>query len=121
MASILISLVIVGFMLSIPGSPPGPEDVFQSHLVALEAGDWPLASTYLKDGCNVDFSADHDDPQAALDELLASGFSFQQSIEVDEVWINTNDKEALLGLVMGSRLPQIVELEKIDGDWLISC
>lgn len=119
-AAILVGLSIVSITLLIVDSSPGPEDVFQSHLAALDAGDWPSASIYLKDGCAVDFSIDYDDPQVALDELLASGFSFQ-SLRVDEVWINTNGKEALLGLVGRSGLPQIIELEKIDGDWLIGC
>lgn len=119
MVVILIALLLV---MSRGGTAPGPADVFESHLAALDAADWRLADTFVKDECTVGFTVGYDDPQEALQEALDSGFSFRRAFDVQEVWISEDGSEALLGVkTTPPDLPNVIELEKVDGEWLVAC
>ena len=127
----VIGLAAIGLLLAAYGTvrligddatADGPREVFEAHLTALDNGDWRLADTYSKDECSV-ASRRFNDPQAALDKLLASGFSFRRTFVVEEreIWIREDGNKAVLGLDTPPDEVGTVKLDLVEGEWLIAC
>ncbi len=99
----------------------GPRAAFELHLAALDAGEWALSDTYVKDECTIESLSGTDDAQAALQAVLDSGFSYRRTFNVDDVWLNEDGTWAILEMDTPADLPDITTMELIDGEWLIAC
>ncbi len=106
-----IVMMIVGMILVVlihfDTDAAGPQQVFESHLAALDAQDVETAGQFTLDECSLP------------DEL--PDFAYQDSFQVKEVWISGDGDEAILGLTVPVGLPNIALLEKVEGEWLITC
>ena len=100
------SLTLLG-ITQFGGDAAGPQQVFESHLAALDAQDTETAAQYTLDECS-------------LPDVLPD-FAYRRSFRVKEVWISADGEEAILGLIVPAGLPNIALLEKVEGEWLITC
>ncbi|KKL92973.1 hypothetical protein LCGC14_1879320 [marine sediment metagenome] len=121
LVSVLGVLVVLALLLFFRGDPPvaGPREVFAAHIAALADGDWALSDSYAHDDC--DFG-----DQALLDDVLASGFDFEEKFEVDDVWINEDGTLAIMSLADVQIVTEDAEralpmLQLVDGRWLLIC
>lgn len=124
MAAAIFVLMIAGLLLIFSGNgsvPPSPREVFESHLAALDTGDWAYSDTFVKDECTIGSAAGVANLEAALADVLESGFSFRRAFDVEEVWISEDGTEAILDLNTLSGLPSVATLELVEGKWLVAC
>ncbi len=119
----LVAALAVGILVvtgAYNDNPLGdPQQAFERHLMALDDQDWELANTYVTEWCQSDLEG----AAAAGRDLKDSGFLFYRAFAVAEVWISEDGLEALLGLDVprNSSLPRVATMERVDGEWLVSC
>ncbi len=122
---VLLGLVatIVAFIVLVDfgnGNSVGPQQAFETHLAALDEQNWELADTFVLEHCQIDNDVSR---ETASQDLKRLGFSFSTAFVVDEVWLNVDGRRALLGLEtpVNLALPGVASMERVDGDWLVSC
>ncbi len=98
----------------------GPQQVFETHLLALDEQDWELADTFVVERCQVSGSQAR---EIAGQDLKSRGFSFVRAFVVDEIWFKDDGQTALLGLLTPPNLPLpgVATMVQVDGEWLVSC
>ena len=98
----------------------GPQQAFETYLLALDEQKWELAETFVVERCQSDNT---ESEETAGQDLKSRGFSFSSAFVVDEVWLNTDGRTALLGLSTPANLPLpgVASMERVDGDWMIAC
>ncbi len=119
-AVIVAFLVLVDFEKTDFDNSVGPQQAFEDHLLALDEQQWELADTFVVARCQTDNAEAR---EAAGQDLKRMGFSFSRAFVVDEVWFNADERTVLLGLTTPANLllPGVASMERVDGDWLISC
>ena len=118
---VVLLAVLFALIIALDASDPGPQQVFESHLLALDEERLNDALTYVEvAACGMDMVANA--PQAAID-LESRGYSFSTAFMVEEVWILEDGSRALLGLRTppSMTLPSVVQLVRSDGKWLLTC
>ena len=116
-AAIVAFLVLLDFEFE---NSVGPQQAFEAHLLALDEQQWELADTFVVERCQTD---SEEARETAGQDLKSMGFSFSRAFVVDEVWFNEDGRRALLGLATPANLPLpgVATMERVDGDWMVSC
>ncbi len=117
MAALVAVLVLVDFGHE---NSVGPQQAFETHLAALDEQQWELADTFVVERCRNDNPVSR---ETAGQDLNRRGYTFATAFLVDEVWLNTDGRRALIGLATPANLPLpgVASMEQVDGDWLVSC
>ncbi len=121
LAALLIGILLIAFGRDgekVIVIPAGVREAFEAHLAALDAGDWELSDSFVKDECTISAAGDS---EKALQEVIDGGFSYRRAFDIDDVWINEDGTEAILELQTPPELPDIAVLDLVDGEWLVAC
>lgn len=111
--------VLFTFILTLGGGPElTPRAAFESHIAALDAGEWALSDTYTKAECTIAATGGSEE---MLQEVIDGGFSYRRTFQIEDIWINEDGTEAILELNTSPGLPPIVVFDRVDGEWLIAC
>lgn len=99
---------------------PGPRQVFEAHLLALDEGRIDDANAFVDVSCNKITPATR---SAVLVNLEAQGLTFQTAFQVSNVWMNERKTEAVVELDMPLQLSLqgVQGMTKVDGEWRLSC
>lgn len=116
---LVLVVALLTLILTIGDGPEfTPRTAFESHIAALDAGEWELSDTYAKPECAINANGVNEE---SLQEVIDGGFSYRRTFQIEDVWINEDGNEAILELQTPSGLPQVAVLDLVDGEWLVTC
>ncbi len=100
---------------------PGPQQVFEAHLLALDEGRLDDALGYV-DTASCGTTA-VDGAEEALASLKLLGYTFSTAFPVAEVWILVGGDKALLSVEFPTNIPltSVQYMHRVEGDWRVAC
>lgn len=112
---------VIVYVVTAPPDKPGPGEVFEQHLAALDAGDYALAEALMdEEECPGTLAESAPRAQEMLNRF---GYTFVSAFRVRDVWLHEDGEYALIELDTPKNLalPGIAFMRKIDGEWRLTC